>query len=339
VKLEDLTALQSVHAYPCVSVLLTTTPGPRPAPGEVERLGALVAEAVQRLRRELDPERVDAFDARLGRLADEASRRPTRRGLALFVSEDVEWIDTLVVPVRDRVVVDDTFATRDLVDHVHRSTPYWLLLLSEHSARLLLGDAGQVVPVDGGRFPLAAEDGERPDDFLRRVVAAVDADLGRDLPLVLGGVERTLSRFSQIWGRTVLGRVLGSMERLPLAELHARSWPVMVRVLDAQQSLALGELDRARDRRLLATGLSEVWSLANDGRVDLVVVERGFEAPARLGASPDDIQPADDRDEPGEVDDLVDDLVELVLARGGRASFVDDGRLSSLGRVAAVLRY
>jgi hypothetical protein len=276
---------------------------------------------------------------RAGRLLANERRGRTRRGLALFATDELEWSETLVVGVRDRVVVDDTFATRDLVDHVHRSTPYWLLLVSERSARLLLGDATRLVAVDREAFPLAAGDGERPDDFLRRVGDGLDAELGPDAPLVLGGVERTLSSFVRLSGRRALGRVLGSMERLPLGELHARSWPVMARALDARQSVALGELERARDRRRLATGLPEVWSLANDGRVELVVVERGYEVPARRGRAIDDITPADDRDEPGVVDDLVDDLIEVVLARGGRIAFVDDGTLASTGRIAAVLRY
>jgi hypothetical protein len=339
VQLADLDAIQSVRSYPCVSILLSTSPGTRLGTADGERLDALVAEALSRLARELEPARVIAMEQCLARLVESARRRPAGRGLALFANDEVEWVDTLVVPVRDRVVVDDTFATRDLVEHVHRNTPFWLLVLSERSARLQLGDASQLVAVDGGTFPLAATADERAEDFLRRVGSALDGELGPDAALVLGGVERTLATFNRVSGRQALGRVLGAVERLPLAELHARSWPVMARALDARQSLALGELDRARDRRRLATGLGEVWSLAHDGRVELVVVERGYEAPARLGASADEIHPADDRDEPGVVDDLVDDLVEVVLAQGGRAAFVDDGLLVASGRVAAVLRY
>lgn len=338
-KLADLESIQSVRSYPCVSVLLSTTPGTRLAAADAERLDGLVASAVARLRLELEPPEVAEVALRLSRLVESARRRPAGRGLALFANDEVEWVDTLVVPVRDRVVVDDTFATRDLVEHVHRNTPYWLLVASERSARLLLGDASRLVAVDGGSFPLAAAPDERAEDFLRRVASALDGELGPDAALVLGGVERTLATFVRLSGRRALGRVLGAVERLPLTELHARSWPVMARALDARQSVALGELERARDRRRLATGLSEVWSLAHDGRVELVVVERGYEAPARLGASVDEIHPADDRDAPGVVDDLVDDLVEVVLAQGGRAAFVDDGLLVSSGRVAAVLRY
>jgi len=58
-----------------------------------------------------------------------------------------------------------------------------------------------------------------------------------------------------------------------------------------------------------------------------------------LGERPGDLEPAEDREHPDVVDDLVDDLVETVLAKGGRAVFVDDGILARDGRVAAVLRY
>jgi hypothetical protein len=133
--------------------------------------------------------------------------------------------------------------------------------------------------------------------------------------------------------------VAGNHDRTSLVELHRRAWPIVERVIAARQSVALGELDRARSHRLLATGIEEVWSLALDGRVSLVVAERGYELPVRLGERPGDLEPAEDREHPDVVDDLVDDLVETVLAKGGRAVFVDDGILARDGRVAAVLRY
>jgi len=39
------------------------------------------------------------------------------------------------------------------------------------------------------------------------------------------------------------------------------------------------------------------------------------------------------------VDDAVDDLVEVVLQKGGQAFFFDDGALAQHGRVAVILRY
>ena len=81
-----------------------------------------------------------------------------------------------------------------------------------------------------------------------------------------------------------------------------------------------------------------MWSLANDGRVDLVLVEESFEVAALVG--PDrQLELVDDPVGPGVVDDIVDDTIEAVLLRGGRAVLVPDDELAHHDRIAAVLRY
>lgn len=344
----DLDALRTVRAYPCISVLVSTRPGDKLDPADRDRLDALVDKAARRLRRELPPSHCDALLGRLVRIADGAEAHAPRHALALFVNDDLESAAWLSVPVRDRVVIDHTFATRDLVEHDHRRQPYWVLVVSERGARLLFGDVDGLVEVDDDVFPFTAPPttGERgaerttPEEVLREVVRRVDAALGgNEAPLVLAGVERTVSAFARICGRPVLGRVTGGHDRTPPEALHAASRPAIERLLDARRSVALGQLERARSQRLLASGPAEVWSLANDGRVALVVAERGYQLAVRMGATPEHLEPADDPDAPGVVDDLIDEIVEVVLAHGGRAVFVDDDVLGDLGRVAAALRW
>jgi hypothetical protein len=109
--------------------------------------------------------------------------------------------------------------------------------------------------------------------------------------------------------------------------------------LRRQERDALERLERARSARRLATGLDEVWSLALEGRIEHLVVEEHFEVPARIGADPHPLVRAADREAPDVVDDAVDELVEMVLVRGGRVTFVPDGLLDGHDHVAAALRY
>ena len=87
-----------------------------------------------------------------------------------------------------------------------------------------------------------------------------------------------------------------------------------------------------------AGGIHEVWSLANEGRVDTIVVENGFRLPARIGGN-HELLPADDPHHPEVNDDIVDDTIESVLLSGGNAVIVSDGALADVERVAAILRY
>jgi hypothetical protein len=145
--------LQAVRAYPCVSVLVTTTPSERMTSRDAERLRELVADAEDRLRTAgLMRARATVLPA-LARLLEEAVAGPTSTAVALFCAEAVDRVVLLPLPVRDRVVVDDTFATRDLVRTLHRAPRHLVLVLDDNHAQLLEAAAGVVRPVQDSHSP------------------------------------------------------------------------------------------------------------------------------------------------------------------------------------------
>ncbi len=54
-------------------------------------------------------------------------------GLAIFVNQDFARKFYLPFPVRERVSIDESFATRDLVMAMNRAPRYWVLALSENA--------------------------------------------------------------------------------------------------------------------------------------------------------------------------------------------------------------
>ncbi|MDQ1295081.1 MAG: hypothetical protein QG608_2966, partial [Actinomycetota bacterium] len=77
----------------------------------------------------------------------------------------------------------------------------------------------------------------------------------------------------------------------------------------------------------------------SQGRGDLLLVEEGYEQPARVDPVTQNVEPTTDRDAPGVVDDLVDEVIEAVLAARGRVHVVPDGTLAAHDRIAMKLRY
>lgn len=70
-----------------------------------------------------------------------------------------------------------------------------------------------------------------------------------------------------------------------------------------------------------------------------LLVEQGFHYPARVDASSLELTPTEDPAAPGGLADAVDDLIEVVLAKGGRVMFVDNSSLAAQQHAAALLRY
>lgn len=334
--------LQSVRGYPCVSLLLTTTPGSAPSVDVCTRLESLAAQAARRVRAEA-PERGEQALARLDAAVTAVLDRPTRDGLALFVNPDVSEVVDLPVPVLDRCVVDPTFATRDLVRALHRTPRHVLLLLSAGEARLFDGALGNLAPAVGTAFPLVADEqgGRRAgsESFLRDVDRALGTYLRlHPAPLVVAAAEPTLSAFTSLsrhLGRYA-GAVPGNHLSTPLPELSRRARPLLERYLAGRQAEALALVQTRTGQRRAVSGIDACWQAARWERPEMLAVEEGFFYPARLDVDTDGLAPVTDPTEPGVVDDVVDELIEIVLTRGGWVALVADGLLD--GHVALTLQ-
>jgi hypothetical protein len=335
-------AVQSVRGYPCISLVLHTTEADRLTDADRVRLEALAATAARRVRAE-NPERGAEALHRLDEAVTAAVDRPARHGLALFVNPDVTEVVDLPVTVTDRCVVDPTFATRDLVRALHRTPRHVLLVLAADEARLFDGALGRLSPVVGTAFPLSADDrsGRRPgsEGFVRDVDRALGSYLRlHPAPLVLAAAEPTLSQFTGVSRNLArfAGVVPGNHLTTPLAELSRRARPLLEDYLNSREDEALRLLDTRMGQRRAVAGIDACWQAARWERPEMLAVEEGFFYPARLDPDSDGLEAATDATEPGVIDDVVDELIEIVLTRGGWVALVRDGALDE--RVALTLQ-
>ncbi|WNV74477.1 hypothetical protein [Geodermatophilus sp. DSM 44513] len=333
---EQVLLLQSVRADPCVSLLATTRPAPRMTDADAATLERLAADATARLAGQGGADLAGALAETVAR----ARSGPTGRGIAVFVNPVVREVVRLPVAVTDRAVVDPTFATRDLVRTLHRTPRHLVLLLSEREARLLEGVAEDLRPPPRAPFPITADDLPQ-DAFLRRVDQALGTHRRlHPAPLVLVGAERTITRFRKLSRNLdrLAGTVTGSLVSAPLPDLVPRVREVLDAYLLSRQGEALALLDRRRSRAAVVEGIDAVWLAARCERPEMLAVEEGFTYPARLSPDGDFLTPATDVDHPDVVDDLVDEVIETVLLRGGWVALVADGTLADQGRVALTVR-
>ena len=349
--------------YPAISLLLPVDGDP----AEVVRmrLDRLADDAVDRLRMELGSDEVDAYDLRLRRAVDTVTVTHGQEGVAVYVGDHTEVVP-LPVPVRERVVIDDTFATRDVVRALQRSPRYRVVVLGPRRTRLYEGVGVTLTevqePAFAGLAPIGPDlVGARPatrgrvsrdqrrggragsgiDGFVRTLDAALDPHVRRDpLPLVLVGSE---PRLTAVAGASrhrdqIVGTARGARDLPERVHLAAQVWPIVESMLTRRTAEALAELDAVGGRHY-ASGVRDVWTLATQGRGALLLVEEGYEQPACIDHANGTAEPTDDRDAPGVVDDLVDEIIEAVLGAGGRVHLVPDGTLVAHDRIAMKLRY
>jgi len=350
---EQVVLLQCLRGYPLVSLLLSTTPSAALSGAEAVRLHQLLAQATRRLRAEGSGDDVSAALANLERLVDDAVGGPTSATLALYAGPRTAMALRLPVQVRERVVVDPTFATRDLVRSLHRTPRHAVLVLSSREARLFEGAGDQLGPARTSAFPLRdtrqrKNDGVRADRegndtaaFFRTVDRALATYLRlHPAPLVLAGSKRVLAAFTG--QSTNLGRLAGSipvnLATEPLSLLAERIRPALESYLLSRQQEALDLLDKRVGAQRAVSGMADAWLAARTERIEMLAVEQGLFYPARVSNDGDLLVPATDVEHPEVIDDAVDELIELVLERGGWVALLDDGTLAAHAGVALTLR-
>jgi hypothetical protein len=330
--------LQRRSVYPSVTILVTTTPDVRLSAGERASVAAYIDDADRRLCDDVEDDvRADVI-ARLRALLEECQEEVSSQALALCASPDHATVVKLGRPVASRLIIDDTFATRDLVADLNRSALFRVVTLSGQRARLLVGDRNRLVEAVDETLPMERGE-EDASSWDRRVSRALrDLQVDEPMPTVLGGVSRSVRAALDSSPAIAIGTVRGNQDRTSWTDLHNAAWPVVADWLRSDRADALRRLDQARSRRRFAGGIDEAWPLALEGRIELIVVEAGFSLAVRIGPSAELIR-AEDIEAPDVVDDIVDDTIEAVLRSGGRAVIVDDGTLDQEGGVAAVVRY
>lgn len=361
-----LEKLRAAKPYPALSL---TMPTHRRAPDNAQdavRLRNLVSRAADRL--EADPEvtREDraAIERQLARAVDEIDPRKALDALVVLVTADEYQIWQLPRTAPERVVLSDSYLTRNLVAAKAQAQPFWALTVSADHAALFSGTADAAHEEDIGGFPLTAPHeapnpqrkeriGDTPSTFTyedtRQFLRTVDEKLRGVLatdprPLYLVGLAPALALLDEVGesAKDAVGRVTkGATAATSPGDLLTELRPA----LEARQKRFAaeidGKLDEARGRHAFAGGLDEVWAAVREGRAGLVAVEEHYQQTVRVDeehlkpVGGDAADPADEKVR----EDIVDELVEAALDSGADVVFVADDSLKEHGRIAAALRY
>jgi hypothetical protein len=359
--LHDLKLLQAIRSNPSLTITLPTH---RTSPDNKQdpiRVKNLVTAAANRLIAEYGKRTVEPILRRLEEITSDIDYRYTLDGLAIFVNQDMARMFMVPFPLHERVVVDETFFTRDLVFALNRTPRYWVLALSEKPTRLFTATRETLSEIETGGFPMfhLGPGGEQgiPNDpavnrsayrdehhriFFRQVDAAFASFMAGDrLPLALIGVDRYLAFFREVSKHSdaIIATLTGNYDTTSAHDLGRLIWPLVETNLHHRRTQILREIDAAVGGQRATSTLGEVWRFAQESRIATLLVEEDYHQPALIDESGLRLTPVDDPTTPGALDDAVDEVIATVIERGGQVVFVPNGSLGVHQRIAGILRY
>ena len=373
---DDLHNLLSPRTEPCISLFL---PLPRHGPDLAMapvRFRALLRQAESLLGERYETRRTKELLAPLAGLAEASDVfAPGPDGLAVFRAEGLFEVYRLWPAPPERVVVADSFHVKPLLRCLQDRHRYFVLSLGSRRVALFEGSerglvqrhvAGLPVRVENasagdtggrggsprggprsagpgsGKPPAESEGGRREEQlrFFRAVHAALGEVLGDRTPLIVAGGSSLLPLFREACGHPVHRAefVEGAVDDIETEKLHARTFPEARKALDARDEALVAEFRNQLDRGLAADILTRVAEAAVLGRVRRLLVADERPLFGRVDRTTGEVTLHAGQMGPQD-DDVLDDLAEIVLARGGEVVVLDAPRMPEEAAAVATFRW
>ena len=352
-----LPSIQEPREYPAVSVILAAA-GPTFSAADRARGEELVSEAAHRLAYEFGPSVVAEIVDPLRRALAELVGARVDGGVALLRATDEMYAFRLAITPTERVVVDPTFATRDLVRSVAESQPYGVIVLAKDRARLIVvtpEGARLVAEIDERDLPhqqadrrghlhqpeRSGRDQRQVEAFMARVSNRVNTEPAlRSLDLVVVAPDHLSSRFQRSHlpshGARIAGRIPGNRLNASPESLAGMARPLIRSHRSALEQEVLDQLARADREARADRGVEATWQALHHASGLHLIVEHDFSFAAYLASDGTHVLPAAVPETPSATDDLVDEMIELAMLKRGMVSFVEPGSLDGDG--VAVIR-
>jgi len=373
--LEDLRALITHESMPCVSMYMPTRRGG--SAEDKTRYNSLLNRARDLVRPTCKPQQLEHLMAPLEELSQDEIWSNALDGMAIFRAEGFVAVYPVPLAVEELCLVANSFHIRPLLRYLQSNEPYFLLNLSQNRVSLFKGSAYGLGPVELPTLPRSMSDalgaaqrdnppslhpgkqtpspapvahGNGKDDsvrdedlhhFLRQVDKALYEFLRDETaPLVVAATERIAAAFERVsrYPHLLHEHVGGSFANARIEDLQARAWPLVQKFAEARLTEAKGRYGDLISRKRAVDELSAIASFAVQGRVRDLLVDRDAHLWGRMDRATGmvEIHPG----KPGPLDDdVLDDIAEAVLLRGGQVLTLAKDQMPTRSPVAACLRW
>jgi hypothetical protein len=338
---KDLQDLLTPSSSPCISLYLPTHRGW--SEQDPIRWRSLLRDTEEQLtergmrsapvREFLQPMREQAGDPGFWRNQSD--------GLAFFHAPALTRSFRLPMPFDDLAVVGDGFHLKPLLPLLSEDGRYYVLAISRHRVRLLLGTRFSVQDIDLKGMPQSPEFDDLKTELLfyfRRIDRAIGELLRKEhTPLVLASVETfwPVYRKANTYKHLLEGGLAGNPDHLSAEELHERTWPLILPRFRVTQRKAIVLYAQLAGTGRTSDDLASIVAAAHHGQVECLLAPVDEDRWGTYDAATGAIRinhPA----HPGDVE-LTNLAAMHVLLHGGKVHLIDPEKADMLPHLPAAV--
>lgn len=352
-----LNKVKEIKSEACITIALNTH---RTKPDYLKDeivLKNLVKEAEQRISTIKDSNKAKAINDNLKNLVNRIDFSTNLESLSLFVNENTAEFVSLPINVENRVVLDNSFAIRDLYRALHEQTGYYILVLSRENAKLIEAYNDKVITEIKNNFPIendslyttskhkltmARGQDNYIEEFFHRVDKALNSFLGtRNAPIVVATEERNYHHYLKVAQKKelILAHLNKNRDNEKLHHIVSEAWPLLNSAIKERQQERISELKKAENNGNFFTEINDIWRAVQEGRGRTLFVKKGFFQAALVNGNSIEVVPNERSKELEVKDDIIGEIVELNAANGGECVFIENDELKEYDNIALITRY
>lgn len=353
-----LKELKDTVSENCITIILNTHRTSPDNKKDALVLKNLIKEAEERLLSDESKKEAQQLVKSMRTLEAQIDHNHNQESLILFVNENIAKYTRLPISVEDRVVIDYTFATRELVRALHHEANYYVLLISQQKVRLIEAFNDKVVGEVSGSFPMentelystsrdelanAKKQRNLLAEFFNRIDKAVnEVRKTNPLPVLICSEESNYHEYLKVADQkhSIFETYLNK-NRLDEKAHHivSEAWKVVKEHKTKQNNARKSELEIAVNEGKFLSDVNDIRRALHEGRIQTLFIEQGLFQPGIIADDIITLITHDERNRKDVVDDVYDELIETNMNFGGDTVFLPKGELADFNGFGAVTRY
>jgi len=353
-----LKELKDIYSESCVTIILNTHRTKPDNEKDSITLKNLCKQAEERLLADENKRDAEKLIQRIQKLASQIDHRHNLESLVLFINEDIAEYTRLPIKVEDRVVIDNSFATRDLVRSLHQAANYFILVLSQQKVRVIEAFNDKVVKEYDDSFPMEntqfystnkaeLSNASRQTSLIAEFYNRVDKEVNKvrkenTLPVLICSEQSNYHEYLKVADQKQgIFDIFLNKNRLDEKAHHIveDAWEIVKKHLIEKNNDQKQELTKAVSIGKYLSDVNDIHRAIRKGRVQTLFIEEGLFQPGVIEGNTIRFVSEVEHTQKAMTDDIYDELIEVNMKYGGDMVFLPKGDLSDFNGFGAITRY
>ncbi len=357
-KNERINRLANERSNPCVTISMNTH---RTHPdNNIDELGLknLLNEAKARIIKEYGKRSVSGLLGKIDKLGKEINYNHNLESLHIFISNTTKEIIRSPLATRKNTVhISNSFAIKPLIKVLNQTEEYYILLLTQSGVKLYLAVNDAITEeIINDDFPFEKNphyltnkekqsDGKQVDNMVGEFFNEVDKAMikvhnNTGLSCIVICSEDNYSRYQRVVDKPSMYYGFSHIDNNDTIEqtLAAKAWLIVEEYQHKSIEEAIIEMQEAVGQGKSITNLPEIYSAVKNGRGDLLITHNDYHQAVKMTGETT-FELINDISKPEVIDDIISEIAWEVIAKNGRAIFVEQEDIKSLGEISLKIRY